>query len=110
MEGLKCKNGKRSQKWVFIVLAKHGLNKTWDKSNFGLILEYQNRKERRRGRGREEEEKRREKPRSTRYGTLDLCMNLWDFCMDFYDFGMDIWRFVWIYGCGLRVVRNLTLE
>ena len=51
-------------------LAKHGLNKTWDKSKIWSHLEDQNveeerrrGKERRRGRGREEEEKRGGKQR-----------------------------------------------
>ena len=61
-----------------------------DKSNWSLIFERPNRreregrgKERRRGRGREEEEKggrRREvQARPKRYGTMTFSMDLWNF-------------------------------
>ena len=88
------------------------LTNPWIRPNIGSHFERENHREKEEKREEEEEEEKKMRrtrevqPRSKRYGTLELCMNLWDFCMDFYDFG----RFVWIYGCGLRVVRNLTLE
>ena len=68
-------------------LAKHGLNKTWDNSKFGLIFERPNRrdgegrgKERRKGRRREEEE---ENQRSHDQKGMELTLD------------MDHMNFVW---------------
>ena len=61
MEGLKCKNEKRSQKWVFLSWPNMTLTKSGFKTKFGLQKEERNRRERiakgekkRRGRERRE--------------------------------------------------------
>ena len=67
----------------FLVLAKHGLNKTWDLNKFGLILEDQT-VERERGEEKREEEEENKKRREEegekfkqdqRYGTMTINMN-----------------------------------
>ena len=66
MEGLNCKNGKISQKRVFIVLAKHGLKlkkKNLDKSIWSLILRDQKRREEEKRKREEEEEEEKKKRR-----------------------------------------------
>ena len=46
--------------------AKHGLNKTWDKSKWSLIFERPNRRERVRGEEKREEEEEEEKKKRKR--------------------------------------------
>ena len=81
---------------------------------WSLILRVEKRGEHQR---REEEEEEEEEEGGAKkvwkltlsMGIIKISMDLWNFCMDSMIFGMDLWRFVWIYGCGLWVVRNLTL-
>ena len=69
------------------------LAKKWDKSNWSLIFERPNRREKkrrgkeRRGRGREEEEKRRgRRSQAKRYGTMTINMNT---CFGLYGTTLD---------------------
>ena len=61
---------KKKKKKGFLVLAKHGLNKTWIRAKFGLSFLRDQIVERERGRAKGEKKKKRKKrEKPKRYGT-----------------------------------------
>ena len=82
MEGLKCKNGKRSQKWIFLVLAKHGLNKheirpnIWSPNREKTV---EREGEKRRREEEEEEEEEKKKKRRKRRRSSKLRSKVWNY-------------------------------
>ena len=63
MEGLKCKNGKRSQNWVFYCWPNMALTNPWIRPNIWSHFERENRREKEEKREEEEEEEEEEKKR-----------------------------------------------
>ena len=71
--------GKKSQKWVFIVLAKHGLNKTWIRAIGLSFFRDQTVEREREEEKREEEEEEEKKKRREEEGEKFKQAKVWNY-------------------------------